>query len=225
MSGIRLVTRADDAGLLPVANHAIRDTATEGIVRNISLMAPAPAIRNAFEVLGDLGDRVDFGLHVTLTAEWQTPRWRPLVDRDVAAGFVRPDGTMHHTVDDLAAADPDLDAVMREVEAQYELLLNLGFTLTYLDEHMRTGAVLGLAERLGDFARNHGLVSDRALQEDGIIAPLPGWQGPGEHPGTELADHLSQVEPGTYLLVGHPATKAEEMQQVHRSGADRKSVV
>ena len=217
MSEIRLVTRADDAGMHPVANRAIRDSVTHGIARNVSLMAPAPAIRNAFDLLGDLGDVVDFGLHVTLTAEWQTLRWRPLSNGD-ALSFVRPDGTMHLTVAELAEAKPDLDEMMREVEAQYDLLTNLGFRLGYLDEHMRVGEVPGLADRLGAFARERGLVFNRGLLANGSLGPLPGWPGPAEHPGTELADHLAQTAAGTYLLVGHPATKDEEMHKIRHEG-------
>ena len=219
MSEIRLVTRADDAGMHPVANRAIRDSVTHGIARNVSLMAPAPAIRNAYEFLADLDGVVDFGLHVTLTAEWETLRWRPL-SNEGALSFVRPDGTMHCTVAQLADAKPDLDAMMREVEAQYDLLTNLGFRLGYLDEHMRVGDVPGLAERLGAFARERRLIFNRGLLADGKFAPLPGWAGPKEHPGTELADHLAQTTPGTYLLVGHPATKDEEMHKIRHEGQD-----
>ncbi|MFP4112967.1 MAG: ChbG/HpnK family deacetylase [Spirochaetota bacterium] len=218
MSGIRLVTRADDAGMGDLANHAIRETVTHGIVRNISLMAPAPAIRNAYDTLADLRDRVDFGLHVTLTAEWETIRWRPLTENKE---FTRRDGTMFLTVEDLSAASPDMDDLMKEVTAQHDLLLNLGFELAYLDEHMLVGAIPGLADRLSAFAREKGLRYDREIQASGAVNLLPGWDGPGEHPGTELADQLSQAPPGTYLLVGHPATKDEEMTLFRKPGQSR----
>lgn len=223
MSGIRLVTRADDAGLHPVVNRAIRDTATQGIVRNISLMAPTPAIRHAYDFLGDLADRVDFGLHVTLTAEWQFPRWKPLIGTKTGLP-VRSDGTMYPTVSQLAAAAPDGDALMEEVVAQYELLVNLGFRITYVDEHMGVGKVAGLAERLDAFARERGLVNSGSLLASGILATVPGWPGPGEHPGTELADQLAQTPSGAYLLVGHPATKDEEMQRIRHDGDTAGSV-
>ncbi len=218
MSGIRLVTRADDAGMHQIANRAIRDTVQQGIVRNISLMAPAPAIRNAFQVLGELGTRVDFGFHVTLTAEWQNLRWGPLTKGDASKSFTRKDGSLPYTVDALAKMNPDLDALMHEVEAQYELLINLGFRLSYLDEHMLVGRVPGLSERLIEFAEEKGLVSDRMLREKGRVGSVPGWDGPAEHPGTELADVLANVEGGTYLLIGHPATKDEEMQRFIHEG-------
>ncbi|MFW6293335.1 MAG: ChbG/HpnK family deacetylase [Spirochaetota bacterium] len=218
MSGIRLVTRADDAGMSAIANRAIREAADDGIVRNISLMAPAPAIRNAYELLGDLGGRVDFGLHVTLTAEWENLRWRPLTHGPATASFVRDDGTMHFLVDDISAGSPDLDAMMAEVEAQLDLLKNLGFTIGYIDEHMWVGEVPGLAERLAEFADAHELVNDRTMLQTGSLSPLPNWDGPGEHPGTELADRLAETPAGTYLLVGHPARKDGEMDQFRLPG-------
>ena len=98
MAGIRLVTRADDAGLNGAVNRAIRSAVNDGVVRNISLMAAAPAIEDAASVLGDLSKSVDYGLHVTLTAEWENPRWGPVLDGERVASAVRRDGTFHVTV-------------------------------------------------------------------------------------------------------------------------------
>lgn len=212
MNTIRLVTRADDAGMHDNANRAIADTVSNGIVRNVSLMAPAPAIRNAFQELGHLSDEVDFGMHVTLTAEWSNLRWKPLHE---ASSFTRNDGTMHFSVSDLEAANPDLDAVVAEIEAQYELLTNLGFRLSYVDEHMLVGRIPGLAERIAAFAKEHNLIYDRALQDEGSLTSFPEWDGPKDHPGTELADQLSTMAAGTYLLLGHPVTKDEALHRVH----------
>lgn len=225
MNGIRLVTRADDAGLHPVINRAIRDTVVRGLVRNVSLMAPAPAIENAWEVLGDLGSRADFGLHVTLTAEWREPRWSALTGNTQSAGFLRADGTMHFTESDLREASPDPDELMNEVAAQYEQLTGMGFKLSYLDEHMDIGNVPGLAELLEAFAREKGLICSRDLVESGRVTMLPGWSGPEEHPGTELADALSQTSDGTYLLVGHPATKDQEIRHIRLNGQAQDIVV
>lgn len=212
MDTIRLVTRADDAGMHAVTNRAIADTVVNGIVRNVSIMAPAPAVRNAFQELGELADSVDFGLHVTLTAEWSNLRWKPLHPN---ASITRDDGTMHYSVADLQAASPDLDALAQEIQAQYELLTNLGFRLRYVDEHMGVGSIPGLSERIALFAREHNLIYDRTLQDSGLLQRFPQWDGPKDHPGTELADQLSTMEPGTYLLVGHPVTKDEALNRIH----------
>jgi hypothetical protein len=218
MSHIRLLTRADDAGLLPSANRAILRSVKSGAVRNISIMAPAPEIEEASELLAQLSKTADLGLHVTLTAEWQNLRWGSVLEADRVGALLRRDGTFHLTTDDLIAADPNLEQVMAEVGAQYELLRDLGFEISYVDEHMGIGKIPGLSERIADFARQHQLRYSRALRQSGKFAPLPGWNGPGEHPGTELADHLAGVEAGTYLLVGHPGTKDEDMQRLRKPG-------
>lgn len=224
MNSIRLVTRADDAGLNTTANRAIRSAVTQGIVRNVSLMAPAPAIEDAAEVLSGLGDTVDFGLHVTLTAEWDPVRWGP-VSGNAPGAFLRRDGTFHLKVNEIKTAAADAEAVLDEVKAQLDRLVSLGFEISYLDEHMLVGDVPGLGDALNEFARKNNLVSDRELRESGKLSAIPGWTGPAEHPGTELADHLSGVEPGAYLLIGHPGTKDEEMQLLRVPGGRPGDVV
>jgi hypothetical protein len=215
MNSIRLVTRADDAGLNRITNRAIRSAVSEGIVRNVSLMAPAPAIEDAAENLGSLAGTVDFGLHVVLTSEWDPVRWGPVSSLPEGSSLLRRDGTFHLLAAEVEQADVPLDEIMAEVQAQHDRLVELGFRLSYLDEHMLVGDIStppGLVEALNEFAHANGLVSDRELRASGKLHDLPGWQGPGEHPGTELADHLSGTADGTYLLAGHPGTKDEEMQ-------------
>jgi YdjC-like protein len=218
MNGIQLVTRADDAGLNTTTNRAIRSAVSEGIVRNISLMAPAPAIEDAADTLLDLTDKVDFGLHVTLTSEWDTVRWGAVTPSAEVPGLLRRDGTFHLKVAELDDAESHIDEMMTEVEAQYNKLTSLGFPLAYLDEHMLVGSAGTLADELRKFASAHNLVCDRDLQADGKLSVVADWNGPGEHPGTELADYLSGLQTGTYLLFGHPGTKDEEMQFIKVPG-------
>jgi hypothetical protein len=188
-------------------------------------MAPAPAIEDAADTLLELADGIDFGLHVTLVSEWDSVRWGPVTTSSQVPGLVRRDGTFHLQVGELDAAGPSKDELMGEVEAQYNRLRSLGFTLAYLDEHMLVGSVGTLAEELRAFASAHDLAYDRDLQSDGSLALLPDWAGPDEHPGTELADYLSGVGTGTYLLYGHPGTKDEEMQFLKVPGGRQGEVV
>lgn len=218
MSSLRLVTRADDAGTNRTTNRAILASVREGIARNVSLMAPAPHIEHAAETLLGLADEIDFGLHVTLTAEWQNLRWGPVSDPSSVRSIMRRDQTFPASVADFNLLHPDIDEIMVEVAAQYDRLVGLGFKLSFLNEHMMIGTLPSLGERLNEFARERELVSDRQLVESDRLATLPGWSGPGEHPGTELADHLSGIESGTHLLVGHPGYKEEEMQRLRMPG-------
>ena len=218
MNGIRLLTRADDAGMNTTANQAIRAAARQGIVRNVSILACGPAVKDAVEVLGDLAGTVDFGFHVCLTAEWENLRWGPVSEKASVASILRADGTLPFTCEELAGLSPDPDHMMAEIGAQYEYLCSLGITPSYLDEHMGVGAAVGLTDRLEQFARERGLVYNRRLIVLGAVKPVPGWNGPAEHPGTELADALAEAGPGTYLVVGHPAFKTPEMGRAHLPG-------
>lgn len=225
MKRVRLLTRADDAGMNRTANRAILAAAEKGIVRNISVMAPTPEVEDAASILLKLQDTVDFGLHITLTAEWNTLRWGPVADTDAVDSLLLEDGTFPTDCDGLAKLSPDVDQMMSEVDAQYELLSDLGFPLKYVDEHMGVGQVAGLHERLVAFAAEKNLIYDRALRESGTFTRLPGWDGPGEHPGTELADHLASLESGTYIIVGHPGNKTDEMEYVRKDGQARGEVM
>jgi hypothetical protein len=218
MKGIRLVTRADDAGMNQTENKAIRSTVRQGIVRNVSLLAPGPEIEHAAEILGDLAGEADFGLHVCITAEWANLRWGPVADVSRVTTLLRSDDTFPYTLEELEGLSPNIEEMMIEVTAQFERLQSLGFTIKYLDTHMGVGKVAGLSARLAAFAEQNGLIDGNAFLDNGTIERIPGWPGPGEHPGTELADHLASIEKGTYLLVGHPGFKTDEMEELRLPG-------
>lgn len=213
MEHIRLLTRADDAGLNRTSNRAIRAAVKQGIVRNVSVLATAPFVEDAAEVLNDLESMVDFGLHICLTAEWRKPKYRPISPEAKTLGTA--DGAFAPNVTELESLGPDPDLVRTEIEAQLDRLESLGFKPTYIDEHMLVGAVDSVAKAILELSREKGLIYDRKLHQEKKIERLPGWSGPGPHPGTELADHLSGTSAGTYLIVGHPGFKADEMQQLH----------
>ncbi len=221
MKRIRLITRADDAGLNLTVNKAIRSSVKQGIVRNISLLAPGPAIVHAAECFGDLSDEVDFGLQVCLTDEWENVRWGPVAGAAQVPTIVRNDGTFPFDVAELKQLAPAIDEIMTEVNAQYERLRALGFVLKFLDQYMDYGGIPGVEEELTAFAGRNNLSAALARAGATRVPPLPGWSGPGEHPGTELADHLATVGEGTYLLVGHPAFKTDEIEFLKRPGQPR----
>ena len=220
MRGISLVTCASDAGMSRSSARAIRAAVRQGIVRNVSILACATEAADAAGTLVDLGDRADFGLHVCLTSEWTPIRWGPVSRAEDVPTLIRPDGTFPMDCAELAELGPNLDQMTVEVVAQYERLRSLGIRPSYMDEHMAVGNVAGLHTRLEDLARKWGLRYARTLLREEKLRTIAGWAGPGEHPGTELADQLAGLEPGTYLLVGHPAFKSQEMERLRLPGAE-----
>ena len=60
-----LITRADDFGSSHSANQAIYEVSKKGIVKNVSVMACAPYLEEAAEMLASSKD-VTFGMHLSL---------------------------------------------------------------------------------------------------------------------------------------------------------------
>jgi predicted glycoside hydrolase/deacetylase ChbG (UPF0249 family) len=73
---------ADDYGISPAVNAAIRDLAARGRLSGTSVMVPAPSFDRAQALLLAAAPRVAIGLHTTLTAPFRplTPGFAPTRD-------------------------------------------------------------------------------------------------------------------------------------------------
>jgi predicted glycoside hydrolase/deacetylase ChbG (UPF0249 family) len=80
---------------------------------------------------------IDAGLHLTLTSEWQNYRWGPLAGKAAVPGLVDKEGAFWPMVAAVYfRATPD--EIDKEIRAQLERALAMGFTPTHLDSHMGT---------------------------------------------------------------------------------------
>jgi chitin disaccharide deacetylase len=78
---------------------------------------------------------LDLGVHLTLNAEQQWYRWRPVSQPPASAGLTDDDGYLWRTVAQVRAnAHPD--AVETEWRAQIDRALAWGVDVTHLDAHM-----------------------------------------------------------------------------------------
>ncbi len=215
-SNIRLVTRGDDAGMCHTANIAIRDAVARGILRNVSVMVPAPAFDEAVRIFSSMQD-VTIGLHVDLTAEWEHVRWGPVLPPDKVPTLVDARGHFFQSIEALIKCGAFLDQMQAEVRAQLNKARDAGLDIQYLDEHMGVGRINGLGEWLVEFCEQQGLVCNRKLSQNGKFQRFP---------HSEIADNavdrilygLQNAAPGTYLLVGHPAYVTEEMLAAYLPG-------
>lgn len=125
-----LIVNCDDIGSSHAANVASERAMREGLATSATLMVPCPWAREAAERFHDL----DVGIHLTLTAEYPTYRWRSLTGapslRD-AQGYLPRSG---------AELWSRADAVEVEAEcrAQIDQALAWGVDITHLDNHMGT---------------------------------------------------------------------------------------
>lgn len=209
MSNVQIVTRGDDAGSCASANTAMLEAVTQGVLRNISVMAPGTHVEQAADLLRNLPG-VDFGLHVCLNAEWSQTKWGPVAGAGRVPSLVEPDGNFTQQPLVLHERGYSVDEAMIEIEAQYDRLVDLGFPIAYVDEHMGVGWISGLRVRINEFARAKGLI---------IAGELPYF--PVEAVGVEaFLAALGSLDGGPYVWVNHPGADAADMQAFHHPGLE-----
>lgn len=209
MPKIRIVTRGDDSGSCNSANRAIADAFEKGVLRNASIMVPAPAFRAAARMYRHL-DGLCIGLHGTITDEWNTHRWGPVLGKERVPSLVMGDGTFFKSTRALWDNKPDNDEIIAELKAQLELARSEGLNIEYLDTHMAFGWFEGLHPILNDFAKSEGLI----YSPEGLIR-LSRVEGEFSDPVEQLLARLDATEQGkTYLLVAHPCYDEGDIQQM-----------
>lgn len=219
MSSPRLITRADDAGTFISANRAILETCQKGICRNVSLMAPSPAIEHA-AALFTHSKEICLGMHATITCEWSHPRWGPCADPTTVPALLAEDGAMVHNPLTIHERGAPLDQILLELDAQLERLHSLGLQLSYLDTHMpwewmhRPGKENDrLNSHLHNWAASKGLLYWKQWGDS--IETLKMTEGKSGVDG--FADALQTMpDNATWLTFKHPAYADAEMMGVKR---------
>ncbi|NBR99488.1 MAG: ChbG/HpnK family deacetylase [Actinobacteria bacterium] len=130
----RIVLHQDDVGMCHGANVAFSELSNLGSITSGSVMVPCPWFREAAEMAA-ANKKLDLGVHLTLTAEKEFYRWRPLTSASKSSGLVDSDGYMWRDVSSVRR-NANVDAVALELRAQIDFALASGFDVTHLDAHM-----------------------------------------------------------------------------------------
>jgi len=128
-----LIIHADDVGFSHASNVAAFEAMTRGSLTCSSALVPAPWFAETAKLAKAHPD-ADIGIHMTLTAEYETYRWRSLTGHP---SLHAPDGGMWRDVAGVVQ-HVDVDVAAAELRAQVEHALAMGLDVTHLDTHMGT---------------------------------------------------------------------------------------
>ena len=130
------IIHTDDIGVSAGSVAAARDLWQAGIISASATMAPCAWFMPTAALCRE-NPKIDMGVHITLTSEWDTLRWGPISTVDPASGLRDAQGYFHRTNAPVQqGADPQ--AAGREMRAQIKRALAQGIDVTHIDSHMGT---------------------------------------------------------------------------------------
>ena len=131
-----LIINADDLAMSHSENDASFTALDQKLVTSATVMVPAPWFGEVAAYAKTHPD-ADLGLHLTLTAEWQTFRWGPVTPRNLVPSLVGPDGNFYASTDEFVQ-HAKVNEVETEIRAQIERAKAMGVNPTHLDAHMHS---------------------------------------------------------------------------------------
>lgn len=139
-----LIIHADDIGLAHSVNIAcIKAFDNKGITSG-SIMVPCPW---APEMVSYVKDHpgMDFGIHLTMTAEWDLYKWGGITSSDQIPSLLDKNSYFYPTVEELGKVAKGAEAE-KELRAQIDKVIASGVQPTHIDTHM--GSVMANPELL-----------------------------------------------------------------------------
>jgi len=128
-----LIIHADDLGLAKSVNRATLDALEKGGVNSASIMANCKHL-NEVKKYAENKPGIDFGVHLTVTNEWENYRWKSIMPANESQSLVNEFGEFHLGVKKFVLrADPC--ELKKELQAQINKIKKLGIKPTHIDSH------------------------------------------------------------------------------------------
>lgn len=226
-----LLIHADDAGLAWSQNKAIQNGMLRGTISSTSLMVPCPWFYEMAQFCLQ-NPNLDYGIHLTLTGEWKTYPFRPVLPPHQVPTLVDKNGHLfpkRSQIRDHAATDE----VRLELKAQIDFALSLGLKPSHLDSHMYTLGVrqdlLDLYRELGEYYQLPILINKELIAYTGedpslfsfprnqcfdkvFMASFKEFENEGLNAFYDRL--LNELPAGVSMVLIHPALKSAEMEQI-----------
>ncbi len=226
-----LIIHADDLGVSHSENMGSIKAMENGVVNSASIMVPCPWFPE-IAAYAAMHPEMDFGLHLTLTSEWDYYKWRPVTSHNEVTGLVDEHSFFHQNWDGLKA-NATANEVEKELRAQIEMAKSYGINITHLDSHMFSLLIkpeyvavykkLGKEYKLPILLDKHwatllkvsvdSLMSDNTIVIDHVYIADKSNKGMLTAYYTEV---LRNLESGVNEILIHTAMNTEEMQAVTR---------
>jgi len=226
-----LMIHADDAGLSHAENRATIQALEKGMVNSYSIMVPCPWFHEMALYAKD-HPQYDMGLHLTLTCQWETYRFGPVLPVSEVPGLVDGHGHFFRKREQLREK-ATAEEVEKELRAQIEKALRMGLRPTHLDSHMysvgshpdfftvykKLGEAYGLPvlinkqmmEMVGLDPKTHIGPNDLTIDHTYLGAIADFEKGQFNQGYQHI---LEKLQPGLNLILIHPAFDEPEMQAI-----------
>lgn len=234
-----LILNADDFGMCHDQNEGVIRGLQEGVFTSSTILVTCPWFEEAAEFARN-NSAADLGVHLTLTAEWDSYKWGPVLGRRAVPSLVDDRGYLWQTVAQVWE-HARLDQAEAELREQIEKALAAGIDVTHLDSHMGTLQLRAeyheiYARLATEYRLPIRLASRRRMRTDGMDAVLDQldaagvvtpdhlvFYGPPSVDQTESywTNLLRTLKPGVTEILCHPAIARDELKSCARDAMQR----
>ncbi len=131
-----LIINADDFGMNHATNMATIRALRVGGVTSATVMVPCPWFMEAVKLVKE-NPKASIGVHTTLTSEWSSYKWGPVLGRTAVPSLCDEMGYFYGDVP-FVYLNAKPEDVEKEVRAQIDKALLAGIDVTHIDSHMGT---------------------------------------------------------------------------------------
>ena len=244
-----IMLHADDIGMCEEANIAAESQLVNNQIQSAAVMMPCPNA-DEFILWAIKNPKMDVGLHLTLTSEWKNYRWGPLTDASEVPGLIDPDGKFWHEVPGVVQHASG-EEVKKEIRAQIEKSIALGYRPDHIDSHMGTlfghasyiKAFYEIAQEYGIPANVIDLSNPKVVEgfrsqgypmDDSIIQLVEDYTLPKldfftsapkgdtyEQKIENFKELIRSLEPGLTEIIFHPSIDTENLKSITGSWQQR----
>lgn len=218
-----LIIHADDLGVAHSQNSASFNALEKGSVSSASIMVPCPWFSEVAAYAAS-HPAVDFGIHLTFTAEWSFYKWRPVAGKQDVPNLFNKYGYFFSSVDSVLKSS-NATEIEKEIRAQIEKAKQAGIDITHLDSHMGTlysnKDYLQVLLKLGKEYKIPVMLSkqrtmidlgDSSVLLNNIYVESPADYSKGAN--NYYTNILQSLQSGVSLIILHAAYDDSEMQAV-----------